>query len=61
MAVTRTVVYTKDIQRVTGRSERYARKIMSAIRRSLGKDKHQLISLTEFCEYIGLRVEEVSR
>jgi hypothetical protein len=45
--------------RVTGKSERTARKMMNDIRKKLGKEKHQMISLSEFCEYIGLSEEEV--
>ena len=53
------VIYAKDIEKVTGRSDRYARKVMAAIRKKLGKEKYQLISLTEFCNYIGLPKEEI--
>jgi hypothetical protein len=53
------VIYTKDIHRITKRSERYAYKVQAAIRKSLGKEKHQLITITEFCNYLGLPEEEV--
>ena len=57
----RVVIYAKDIEVITGRSARYARKIMTRIRRDLGKQRHQLISLSEFCAHTGLPIEEVSR
>jgi DNA-directed RNA polymerase specialized sigma subunit len=53
------VIYAKDIQRITRRSERYAYKVQAAIRKKLGKEKHQLITITEFCAYLGLPEEEV--
>ena len=57
----RMVIYTKDVQRITGRTDRYARKILSKIRAKYGKKKHQLVSLTELCEYMGLNVEDVAK
>jgi len=53
------VIYAKDIQLITRRSERYAYKVLAAIRRRLGKEKHQLVTITEFCNYLGLPEEEV--
>ncbi len=61
MEFTRMVIYTKDIQRITGKSERYGRKILSKIKARNGKQKHQLVSLVELCDYMGLKVEEVAR
>ncbi len=50
----RVVIYSKDIEKITGKSGRSARKIMSAIRKKLGKEKHQFVSLSEFCVYTGI-------
>ena len=55
----RLIIYPQDIQRITGRSERYAQQILSTIKKRLGKEKHQLITREEFCEFSGLRVEDV--
>lgn len=55
------VMYTKDVMRITGKSDRTARKLMNAIRKKLGKEKHHMISLGEFCAYTGLPEEEVLR
>jgi len=59
--LTRIVIYTKDIQRITGKSDRYGRKILKKIRAMNGKQKHQPVSLVEFCKYMGLKEEEVSK
>jgi hypothetical protein len=59
--LTRIVVYTKDIQRITGKSERYGRKIMNKIKAKHGKQKHQLVSLAELCEHLGLSEIEVAK
>jgi hypothetical protein len=59
MELKRIVIYSKDIERITGRSGRAARKMIARIRKQLGKDKHQLISIGEFCAYTGLPEPEV--
>jgi hypothetical protein len=59
MSATRMVVYAKDIQRISGKSDRYARKILRAIRKRLGKEKHQPVSVKEFCEYMKLPETDV--
>ncbi|MBT1705935.1 hypothetical protein KK060_21775 [Fulvivirgaceae bacterium PWU20] len=57
----RMVIYVKDIQRITGRTERYCRKIMGLIRNKFGKEKHQLVSVNEFCQFMGLPLDEVRK
>jgi hypothetical protein len=54
-------IYTKDVQRIIGKTDRSARHLMTAIRRRLGKEKHHLISVGEFCDYTGLPENEVFR
>ncbi|MGB5242603.1 MAG: hypothetical protein WBN19_02215 [Lutimonas sp.] len=55
----RICLYPKDIQVLTGKSERYARKLFSNIKVSLNKEKHQLLTIGEFCSYMGLPRQEV--
>lgn len=55
----RICIYTTDVMFITGRSERYARDVLKDIRLLHQKSKHQLITISEFCEYIGLPYEEV--
>ena len=57
----RVCIYPKDIQRITGRSERYGRKILQDIRKYLGKESHQFITINEFSEYSGIELEIVSQ
>jgi hypothetical protein len=54
-------MYTKNVMRITGKSERSSRSLMKAIRKKLGKEKHQMISVSEFCAYTGLSEAEVLR
>ena len=55
----RICIYPKDIQLITGRSERYSRKLLKDIRIQLGKKDHQFISIQEFCDFVGLERGEV--
>lgn len=59
--LTRIIIYPKDVQRITGKSERYGRKILNKIKAKLGKEKHQLVSLTELCEHLGISEIEVAK
>lgn len=61
MNLKRVAIYAQDIQSITGRSERYARNVLTRIRRKLKKEPHQLVSVGEFCEYMGWSEEEVLR
>jgi hypothetical protein len=50
----RICIYPKDIQIVTGRSERYGRNLIKKIKEALSKQDHQFITIEEFCQYTGL-------
>jgi hypothetical protein len=55
----RICIYPKDIMRITGKSERYSRTLLSKIKISLGKSNDKLVSIKEFCNYTGLKSDEV--
>ncbi len=57
----RLCIYNKDIQLITGKSERSCRKIIAQIRKLYNKQKHQSITIDEFCQYQGLNCEEVKK
>lgn len=56
----RVVIYTKDVVNITGRSDRTARHILSAIRKKNNKPPASLISISEFCEHTGLKEEIIT-
>ncbi len=60
MEVKRICIYPKDIQRITGRSERYGRLMLTKIREHNNKEEHQFVTVEEFCRYTGLKVEQVA-
>lgn len=55
----RACIYPKDIQRITGRSERYGRKLLNDIRNYFGKESYQFVTIKEFVEYSGIEEEVV--
>ena len=52
--VKRVVIYPKDIMRITGKSERYARRLLSRIKKHYEKQEHQFITIAEFSTYTGI-------
>lgn len=55
----RLCIYPKDVQRITGRSERYSRNLIRKIMQELNKKEHQFVSVQEFCQFTGLEYEKV--
>ena len=56
----RIVIYAKDVMNITGRKERAARKLLAQIRKKYKKEKGEFISIDEFCEFSGLKKENVT-
>lgn len=59
--LTRVVVYPKDVSRITGKSERYGRKLLRTIKEANDKEAHQFVSLEEFADYTGLSIELIKK
>lgn len=57
----RLCIYPKDIERITGKSERQCRKIIANSKELHGKQKHQPVTLEEFCNYTGLKLEAIEK
>ena len=55
----RACIYPKDIQRITGKSERHARSLLSKIRDYLNKEPHQFVTTDEFADFTGIKKEKV--
>lgn len=55
----RICIYPKDIQLLTGRTERFGRSLLAKIRQHLDKQPHQFVTIREFAEYTGLEEEEI--
>lgn len=61
MKVDRITIYPKDIQLITGKSERYGRLLLRKIKNHLNKEDHQFVTIEEFCTYTGLKIENVTQ
>ena len=57
----RIVIYSKDIQNITGRSERTASKLLTVLRKKFNKKRGDFISIEEFCEHTGIKEEQVNK
>jgi hypothetical protein len=61
MKLTRLCIYPKDVQRMTGKSEKTSRRMLQAIKTNLGKQEHQFITLDEFAQHTGINEELVKQ
>ena len=59
MTTTRIVLCTKDIIFITGKSERTVRRMVAAMRKKYRKAKGKPVSVEDFCNFTGLREEQV--
>lgn len=55
----RACIYPKDIQNITGKSYKQSRLYLCKIKKHLGRTPEQFVSIEEFCEYSGLKLEHV--
>lgn len=55
------MLYSTDVARLTGRSERQARTMIARIRLDIGKAPGQPITVQEYCQYTGISEDEVIR
>lgn len=55
----RIVIYPKDIENITGRRQRTAQEILRKIKKHYNKKRFDLITVHEFCEFMGMKEEFV--
>jgi hypothetical protein len=53
------IIGTQEVRLILGKSESQSRRLLGGIRAYLGKEKHQEITLPEFCAYKGLSEDAV--
>jgi hypothetical protein len=56
----RACIYPKDVQRITGKSYRQSIRMLLQIKKDLRKEKEQLLTIEEFCQYTGINLDHVS-
>jgi hypothetical protein len=59
MSLKRSCIYPKDVQRITGKSERSGRRLLQKIKGELGKQEHQFVTIEEFASYTGINSDLV--
>jgi hypothetical protein len=52
--VKRVCIYPKDIMRITGKSERFSRRLLDTIKKHYNKSAHQFVTTIEFSTYTGI-------
>ena len=57
--IKRICIYPKDIKRITGKSYRQSTRMLQATKKSLNKLENELVTIEEFCQYAGLKIEQV--
>jgi hypothetical protein len=57
--IKRICIYPKDIERITGKSYRQSTRMLQATKKSLNKLENELVTIEEFCQYAGLKIEQV--
>ncbi len=57
MITNRVIIYTKDIQRLTGKSEQCSRKLLRKIKILKAKAKHQYVDIHDFSDYSGIAID----
>jgi len=55
----RLVIYSKDVELLTGKSSASARRLLQQIRKNLGKEETEYITIQEFCFFTGIPEELV--
>ena len=55
----RCVIYPKDIQRITDRSERYSQDLLTKMRIYFKKEPHQFVTIKEFSKFSGIPLEDI--
>jgi len=55
----RIVIYAKDVENITGKKTKAARKLLHRIREQNQKQKDSFVTVKEFCRFTGLGEDEV--
>jgi len=55
----RIVIYAKDVENITGKKTKAARKLLHRIREQNQKQKDAFVTVKEFCQFTGIDEGEV--
>lgn len=57
----RVVVFPRDVENITGKKGRTARRYIEKMRKAYGKKKHQFITVKEFSSFTGIEEDVIHR
>jgi len=57
----RIIIYPKDVQNITGKKDKTARRLINKIKQQLCKPEDGLVTVKEFCQFTGIAEVEVQR
>ncbi|MEP5253973.1 MAG: hypothetical protein ABJQ39_02860 [Winogradskyella arenosi] len=52
-------IYPKEVAVILGKSQTSAQTLVRTIKDVLGKKKHQVLTIREFCDYMAIPFEDV--
>ena len=55
----RSAIYAKDVANITGKSTKSATRLIQKIKQDLGKDNHTILTINEFCKYMGIDLDDI--
>lgn len=55
----RSAIYPKDVANITGKSVKSASRLVAKIKKELGKDRHHILTINEFCQYMGFKIKDI--
>ncbi|GAA3784253.1 hypothetical protein GCM10022271_15770 [Corallibacter vietnamensis] len=55
----RICIYPSDVEAITGKSKKTAQTLVRTIKDVYQKKKHQVVTIREFCDYMGLEYDDV--
>lgn len=61
MKSNRVIIYTKDVQQITGKSAQYCRRLLKRIKANQAKADHQFVNIHDFAAYSGISVELIQQ
>jgi len=57
----RLIIYPKDVAAITGKNYRTSWLLLHKIKTYYGKESHHVVTVGEFCNYMGIGEDEVIR
>ena len=55
----RKIIYPKDVAAITGKNYRTSWILLAKIKKHFGKESHHVVTVDEFCTFMGIRQESV--